>query len=403
MTVGKNDASVATVRPIAPASFEFATATRIIFGSGTSEQLPRIVSDFGSTVLVVTGSNPERHGKLIESIGSHGATLEFFPVAGEPTVDLADSAADRARGLGIEVVVAIGGGSAIDAGKAIAALTANSGSALDYLEVVGLGNPLERPSLPFVAVPTTAGTGAEVTRNAVLGVPDSGVKASLRSPSMLPRVALVDPSLTHGLPPMTTATTGMDALTQLIEPFLCSRANPMTDAFCRDGIPRAARSLRAVFENPMHAEGRSEMSYASLLGGLALANSGLGAVHGFAAPIGGAFPAPHGAVCAALLPHVMATNLDVLRSTSGSERTLERFDEVARMLTGRANAVADDAVTWSAELSSELGIPNLGHWGIRQEHIASLVGKAAGASSMKANPVVLADPKLTEILNRALV
>ncbi len=202
--------------------------------------------------------------------------------------------------------MAIGGGSALDLGKAAAALIANGGDPLRYLEIIGDGQPLARPSLPCICVPTTAGTGSEVTRNAVLGSPAHGVKASLRSPQMLPAVALVDPELTYDLPPALTASTGLDALTQVIEPFVSARANAFVDAICRDAIPRVIAALPAACAGDRAA--RAEMAYASLCGGLALANAGLGAVHGFAGPIGGRFPAPHGAVCAVLLPHVVAIN-----------------------------------------------------------------------------------------------
>ena len=224
-------------------------------------------------------------------------------VDGEPTIEDARRAAAHAD---VEIVVAIGGGSALDLGKAAAALIANGGDPLRYLEVIGEGRPLERPSLPCVAIPTTAGTGSEVTRNAVLGSPTHGVKASLRSPHMLPAVALVDPELTYDLPPALTASTGLDALTQLIEPFVSARANAFVDAICRDAIPRVIAALPKAFAGDRAA--RADMAYASLCGGLALANAGLGAVHGFAGPIGGRFPAPHGAICAVLLPHVVAIN-----------------------------------------------------------------------------------------------
>ena len=283
--------------------FEFATATRIIFGPGTVAEVAPAARAMGSRALLVTGRSPRLAG--LEGVP--------FPVTGEPTVDAVREGVRLLRAERCDLVISVGGGSAIDAGKAIAILTTNSGEPLDYLEVVGRGQAIQQASLPFIAVPTTAGSGTEVTRNAVLVSAEHKQKASLRSPLMLPRLAVVDPELTYELPPPLTAATGLDALTQLIEPFVSVRSNPMTDAFCVDGMRRAARSLSRAFTDGHDAEARLDMSLASLFGGLALANAGLGAVHGFAASIGGAFAAPHGAVCAALLPHVMEANLRAMR------------------------------------------------------------------------------------------
>jgi alcohol dehydrogenase class IV len=290
----------------------------------------------------------------------------------------------------------------IDAGKAIAAMMTNGGELLDYLEIIGRGGSLRQPPAPLVAVPTTAGTGAEVTRNAVLASPAHRVKVSLRSPLLLARVALVDPELTYGLPPALTASTGLDALTQLIEPYVCRRANPMTDGFCVEGLPRVARALREAVFNGENKSVREDMALASLFGGLALANAGLGAVHGFAGPIGGMFPAPHGAVCGALLPHVMAANLRALRERDPARLALPRYDRVAALLTGNSRATADDGVEWVQALVGDLPVPGLGTYGIREEHIADIVAKAATASSMKPNPIVLTTEELARTLRLAL-
>jgi alcohol dehydrogenase class IV len=281
-------------------------------------------------------------------------------------------------------------------------MLANPGELLDYLEVVGRGKALARPSYPFIAIPTTAGTGAEVTRNAVLASPEHRVKVSLRSPGMLPRIALVDPELTWPLPPAVTASTGLDALTQLIEPYVCSRVNPMTDALCVEGLQRAARSLRAAFENGRNAAAREDMALAALFGGLALANAGLGAVHGFAGPIGGLFPAPHGAVCAALLPHVMDANLRALRQRQPASPTLGRYEHIARLVTGSPTAGAGQGVEWVRRLVADLRIPGLAAYGLTAQHLPDLVDKALQASSMKANPIPLAPDELAAILRAAL-
>ena len=290
----------------------------------------------------------------------------------------------------------------MDAAKAIAAMLTNEGELLDYVEIIGRGQPLTKPSAPFIAIPTTAGTGAEVTRNAVLASPEHKLKVSLRSPLMLARVAVVDPELTYDLPPALTASTGLDALTQLIEPFVCNRANPMTDGLCVEGLRRAARSLRIAFSKGQDKDAREDMAVASLFGGLALSNAGLGAVHGFAGPIGGSFPAPHGAICAALLPHVMAMNLRALRQRDPNGPALYRYEEAARWLAGDMKAKADDGLKWVRALVLDLKVPRLGSFGIQREHFPDLVAKAANASSMKANPIVLTPEELTEILEQAL-
>jgi len=301
-----------------------------------------------------------------------------------------------------DFVIGFGGGSVMDAAKAIAAMQTNDGELLDYLEIIGRGQALKKRSAPFVAVPTTAGTGSEVTRNAVLASPEHHVKVSLRSPMMLARVAVIDPELTYDLPPALTASTGLDALTQLIEPYVCLRANPMTDGFCVEGIRRAARSLREAVFNGQNKSARKDMALASLFGGLSLANAGLGAVHGFAGPIGGMFPAPHGAICGALLPHVMATNLRALREREPDSPALARYGQAAVLLTGNPQATADAGVDWVRKLAADLPIPKLNAYGIREEHVADIATKAANASSMKANPIVLTPDELEQTLRLAL-
>jgi len=433
--------------------FEFGTATRIIFGPGASRDIGALTREFGKCALVVTGRDPGRAEKLLVSLREAGIGATIFSVAGEPEISTVKNGMALAKKAQCDVIVGFGGGSALDTAKAVAAMLANHGDVLDYLEVIGRGKPLTKPSAPFIAIPTTAGTGSEVTRNAVLASPEHGLKVSLRSPFMLAKIALVDPELTRDLPPPVTARTGMDALTQLIEPFVCSRANPMTDGLCIEGLTRAVRSLRIAFHDGQNKSAREEMALASLFGGLALANAGLGAVHGFAGPIGGMFPkAPHGAICAALLPHVMRTNIRALRH--GSERgdiftvtsriesenavtssrskhrgtipprpagegrgegesfegehhaahgeALKRYDQIARMCTGHGHANADAGVDWVRRLIDELQIPRLGTYGIKSEHVEEIVNKATQSSSMKANPIALTPDELAAALREAL-
>ena len=382
--------------------FEFATATRIVFGAGAVNDAGAIAGDFGRRALVVTGRDLRRAERMLISLQSAGVSAVTFPVAGEPELTTVERGVKLARSERCELVIGFGGGSAIDAGKAIAAMLTNGGEPLDYVEIIGRGQTLAKPSAPFIAIPTTAGTGAEVTRNAVLASPEHKLKVSLRSPLMLAKVALVDPELTCDLPPALTAGTGLDALTQLIEPFVCNRANPMTDGLCVEGLRRAARSLRVAFSQGRDKDAREDMAVASLFGGLALANAGLGAVHGFAGPIGGGFSAPHGAICAALLPHVMAMNLRALRQRDPNGPALARYEEAAWWLTGDLKAKADDGVKWIRALVTDLKVPRLGSFGIQQTHIADLVVKAAKAGSMKTNPIVLTPGELAETLEQSL-
>jgi alcohol dehydrogenase class IV len=359
--------------------FEFATAGRILFGSGSSSKIDAIAAEFGSKPLLITGQR--------------GATGTSLVIPGEPTVDMAREGAAICREYGFDVVIAMGGGSVIDAAKAIAALATNSGEPLDYVEVVGRGQTLTCAPLPVIAVPTTAGTGSEVTKNAVLGSPEHGVKVSLRHAGMLPRAAIVDPDLTLDLPPEITASTGLDALTQLIEPYVSVRANAFVDMLCLEGIRRVGHSLTRACSNGHDVEARTGMSYAALLGGMALANAGLGVVHGFAAPIGGMFKAPHGAVCAALLPHGIEANLKTMTDKS-------RYATIAGILAGRQDPQA--LVDYVRQLCVDLHIPGLRAYGVTEAHMDDLVDKAARASSMKANPVQLPSEVLRELVHAAL-
>jgi alcohol dehydrogenase class IV len=374
--------------------FEFATAGRIVFGGGRLAEVPAELAALGATrALLVTGRSPERSAALAAQLP---VPLVRFAVDGEPT--LAVARAGVAAGAGCDAVIAIGGGSALDAGKAIAALLASGSDPLEHLEVIGRGRPLTGPSLPLIAIPTTAGTGSEVTRNAVLASPEAGVKASLRSPSMLPRLAVIDPDLLIGCPRPVLAASGLDALSQLIEPFLSARANPLTDALAAEGIRRSARSLRRACLEEADAGAREDLALASLLGGMCLANAGLGAVHGFAAPVGGMFAAPHGAVCAALLAATLEVNLRAVRARA-PER-VARFAELSLLVTGRPEPEA--AITWVAELCRALAVPGLAHYGMTRAELPLLVERARAASSMRGNPVALDDQELLEIAERSL-
>lgn len=382
--------------------FEFATAARILFGPGTLAEAAPAARQMGRRALVVTGRNSARAARLWEPLAREGVESVCFPTPGEPTVELVRQGARVAREEGCDLVIAFGGGSAIDAAKAIAALAANEGDVLDYLEVVGKGRPLAHPSLPFLAIPTTAGTGSEVTRNAVLASPEHKVKASLRSPLMLARLALVDPELTYDLPPSVTASSGLDALTQLIEPYVSVRHSPLIDPLCLDGIRRIARSLPRAFRDGADREARLEMSLASLFSGLALANAGLGAVHGLAAVIGGAFPAPHGAVCAALLAPVMEINIQALRARAPAGEALRRYQEIAAILTGSPEAAPEQGAEAVRRLCRELEMPPLSAYGVQPADLPAIAAAGLRSNSMKANPVPLELEELKRALAAAL-
>ncbi|MCX6354571.1 MAG: iron-containing alcohol dehydrogenase [Candidatus Aureabacteria bacterium] len=382
-------------------NFEFATASSIIFGAGTLKEVAPLAAEMGTRALVVTGRSTARAHALLDQLRAHKLHTIGLAVSGEPTTSLVTEGLQRARDAGCNIAIAIGGGSVIDTGKAIAALLTNGGELFDYLEVIGRGKRLSCASAPFIAIPTTSGTGAEVTRNAVLFSPEQHVKVSMRSPLMLPRLAVVDPVLSHSLPPAVTASTGLDALTQLIEPYVSAYANPLTDGICREGIRFVARSLRIAYEDGGNAAAREDMSLASLFGGLALANAGLGAAHGFAGPLGGMFSAPHGAICARLLPWVMEANVRALERRAPSSPTLSKYDEIARLLTGSASARAREGISWVSEICSSLQIPSLAVFGLGENDIAPVVARSRKASSMKSNPIVLTDEELAWILTNA--
>ena len=382
--------------------FDLAVPVDIRFGAGRVSEVPEAFARLGaSRVLVVTGRTTSRADTLRSELRETGISSIVFGVATEPSIERVRAAVSLVAESGCDAVLGFGGGSALDVAKAVAVLALSGTDPTDHLEVIGAGHPIERPGLPCVAVPTTAGTGSEVTRNSVLS--GGGVKASLRSPLILPRVALVDPELLVGVPKPTIAASGMDALSQLIEPLLSKRANPFSDALARDGIRRSARSLRRGYEEGMEESGvREDLALASLFSGMCLANSGLGAVHGLAAAAGARLSAPHGAVCAAVLAAVMDVNLRALRERAREDPALPRMTEVATLLTGLPEATPEDAIAWLQELTTALSIPGLASYGLNQDEIAPMVAAAQKASSMRGNPIDLRDEEVTEIITRSL-
>lgn len=383
-------------------NFSFQTASEIHFGEGVSRKLPDLFGDQFRSVFVLTGSDSKRHARTIGSLTQSGIEVFVYPVSEEPTVDSVNQAADALRESQAEAVVAIGGGSVLDTGKAIAALANNEGAVSDYLEGIGKGIPLDAPSLPFAALPTTAGTGSEVTKNSVIGVPDAGVKVSLRSASMLPKWAIVDPELTYNLPSVITAYTGMDALIQCLEAYLSKNATPLTDGIAREGIRLAARSIRAACGEDLDTLAKAELCAASLNSGIALANAKLGAVHGFAGPLGGMIEAPHGAICASLLVPCLTANLRAISSREKDNPAKAKLDDVAALVTENPQAKASYAIAWFSSLVSELPLKRLGELGLDTSQIEAAAKKSATSSSMQGNPITLTKYELIEILEEAI-
>jgi alcohol dehydrogenase class IV len=381
--------------------FQFATTTQIIFENGSFTLVPGLIKSLGSKVLIVSGKNQKLTNQLSGWLSQLNFEFEIFSINSEPTTQDIENGTDLAKKTACNVIAGVGGGSVIDTAKAIAALATNFGELTDYLEIIGKGNPLENAPLPFIAIPTTAGTGAEVTKNAVIKSTEHNVKVSLRSDLMFPTIAVIDPELTLTMPPEITASTGIDALTHLLETYVSCQSNPFVDMFCREGMARIASSLERAFTDGNNLEARENMAMASMMGGMALANVKLGAVHGFAGPLGGMFPIPHGAVCACLLPAVMDVNISVLKE-KGLEKELLKFDEVARILTQNNSAVAQNGVERVAEIVKNLKIPTLSDFQISVESFPELIEKALNSSSMKGNPVQLDKAQLLEILNKSM-
>lgn len=370
-------------------SFAFMTATEILFGRGKSREAAARVAGLGRRIFLLQGATPARADWLAEDLAARGCQVARFCVGQEPDTELLAQA--LAAGRGAEVVVALGGGAVLDTGKAVAAMLPATRPLLDHLEVVGRGLPLDHAPLPFVALPTTAGTGAEVTRNAVIGVPEHRRKVSLRDSRMLPRLAIVDPGLTDGAPRAITLASGLDAVTQVIEPYVSTRANPLTDALCIDAIPRGLAALIRLMQGEDPAA-RDIMAWVSLCGGLALANAGLGVVHGLAGPLGGLRPAPHGAICGALLPHGLRMNRARVADPT-------RLDQVLAWISAAFDSA--DPLQALQSWSRAHGLPDLATLGLTDQDRDLAAEAALTSSSMQANPARLDLADLKAILTAA--
>jgi alcohol dehydrogenase class IV len=386
-------------------AFEFYGIGKIIFGCGTISRAGELAGALGKSPLLIHNSDAAVE-HLQKSLAALSVTI--YRQRGEPTVTDIDAAIKQARQNKCDSVIALGGGSAIDAAKATAGLLTNGGSAIDYMEIVGNGQKITRPAAPWMAIPVTAGTGAEATRNAVIGLPAKRFKASIRSELLLPRIALIDPELAVTVPSSITASSGMDALCQLIESYTSTGASPLTDILALRGIHIAARNLPRAFHNGNDLEAREAMAMAALLSGMTLTSAGLGAVHGFAAPLGANFPAPHGTICAALLPHIIAANIRTLRDRPAATGTpaLKRYADIGRQLPGLENTAdihaIDACIDFTAGLLKEMNIPPLSKFGLTTTAIPEMIALARKASSMRFNPVVLSDASLSESLAAAI-
>jgi len=378
--------------------FDFATPNQILFGKGRIKDIGGLVSDKGSRIFVVYGNSLDRISLLSTIIGKSKELIIRFSVPHEPTIGIIQAGVNLCRMEDCDLVIAIGGGSVIDAGKAIAVLSTNEGDITDFLEVIGQGKELHHPGLSMIAIPTTSGTGSEVTKNSVIADRKHKVKVSLRSNYLMPDIALIDPELTLSLPKEVTASTGMDALTQLIEPYVSKYSNPLIEAICQEGLIRASSSLIRVYKDSLDIQSRENMAMASLFSGIALANAKLGAVHGFAGVLGGMYAAPHGLICAALIASVTKANIDALMLRNSNLEILARYARIAQILNNDRSSTVGDLAGILQNLTTELNIPPLSKLGVKENDFPEIITKAASSSSMKGNPVVLNSNEMNDIL-----
>ncbi len=382
--------------------FAFSTANSIHFGPGIAKTITGLLPTGVKRVFILTGSSSHRQKSVLDVLENNGYEIDSHSINKEPDVSTVWNIAQSAREFKAEIIVAIGGGSVIDTGKVVAAMLNNGGKLIDYLEGVGKGETLKYPSAPMMAIPTTAGTGSEVTRNSVLSVAEAGIKVSLRSPYLLPRWAVVDPELTYQLPSQIAAFTGMDAFIQCLEAYLGNQANPLTDGIASEGIQRAARSLKAACAPVVDRAAKEDMCVASLCSGMALANSKLGAVHGFAGVIGGMIDAPHGAICASLVGQVLKANLDAIETRAPNHPSLAKWERVAQIVTSNPSAKPLYTIAWLDTLLADLDIQSLEALGFTRDRIPEVAEKAENSSSMKGNPIKLTRYEMEEILEESL-
>ena len=391
-------------------TFSIARFPRILFGDGKLSELPGLIAAYGNSVLFVTGGHirkTELWAEMMADLESRGIQHQAVRVHGEPSPKLVDQAIQEFGGNDIDVVVGLGGGSALDAGKAIAGLLRVGDSVMEYLEGVGPEKDYQGPAVPFIACPTTAGTGSEATKNAVLSQHGpKGFKKSFRDDVLVPEVAVVDPQLLESCPPQLIAANGMDCFTQLFESYVSTRSNPMTDSLALGAVQRAAPVFFDWVNNTdKAAEGRNAMAYAALISGICLAQTGLGSVHGLASPLGAFHPIPHGVACGCMVASATETNIRAMKEREPNNPALEKYAELARVVTGNRHLKGDEArdalVGILNNWTQRLCMPGLLNYGIKGADIARIVANSRG-SSMKTNPIVLTDEELTELLEKRL-
>lgn len=386
--------------------FSVSRLPRIEFGSGVLGRLPAVARGYGQRALLVTGGGSLKAApawtQITEGLHDEGMSWLHLTIPGEPSPHMVDEAVRALRTEGIELVIGIGGGSALDAAKAIAGLLRPGNSVMDHLEGVGPELPYLGPATPFIAVPTTAGTGSEATRNAVLSVQGAdGFKKSFRDEKLVAEVALVDPDLLATCPPAVVAANGMDAFTQLLESYVSSRAGPLTDSLAWGGMTAVRDGLVPLFTDTGDAMARARMAYAALVSGITLAQAGLGSVHGLASPLGAFFPIPHGMACGTLLAEATRVNIEALRARAPTHPALEKYARAGRLLSQQAlpdrdaahAALLDALQAWTDTLE----LPRLGDFGVSDADIPRIVANSRG-SSMKTNPVELEDAEIAAIL-----
>lgn len=378
--------------------FQFMTSTRIVFGEGALQSSLSLFNQYGYSVLLVTGKRTERANPIIRYLKSQKMRYQHVAISGEPNITMVEETANMGRKFKPEIVVAIGGGSVLDTGKALAAIIPNQGDVYDYVEVVGRSVPLKTKPLPFIAIPTTASTGSEVTRNAVLRSGQDQVKVSLRSPDMLADMAIVDPTLTYGMDSYTSGRGAMDAFTHLMEAYVCGDPNPLTDMICEEGLRRLKKSILPACLNDDFAA-RSDLSFAAMLGGMATTNAKLGAAHGLASALGGKLHAPHSVITARLAPHVMTENIRAAKVMQRND-VLHRYAKVAQILTGRINAHIEDSVLWVNMMLDKLKLPELREFGVCSTSFEQVAEDALKSVAIKGNPLPLTEGRLVYILQQ---
>ncbi|NAX22041.1 iron-containing alcohol dehydrogenase [Vibrio sp. V39_P1S14PM300] len=378
--------------------FQFMTATRILFGEGVLASSLSIINQYGYSAVLVTGKDLTRAQTVSDYLQSQNIRFVQITITDEPSIAMVEEAAKVGRQFGPDMVIAMGGGSVLDMGKALAAIIPNQGSLVDYVEVVGRNVPLKAKPIAFIAIPTTASTGSEVTRNAVLKSAQERVKVSLRNPDMLADVAIVDPSLTYGTDRYTSGRGAMDAFTHLMEAYVCGDPNPLTDMICEEGLRRLSQS---ILSGCLHDDqlARCDLSFAALLGGMAITNAKLGAAHGLASALGGKLRAPHSVITARLAPHVMRENI-AAASEAGRQDVVMRYQKMAQLLCERSDAKPADGVLWVERTLAALDLPPLSTFGVCTTSFEQVAKDALKSVAIKGNPLPLNQERLVYILQQ---